>query len=62
MRNIIIDLQESDKWKIQSTIVINLISLKDAEEERVMHSKSNNIKFTSDHDANKVAPQDIKTI
>lgn len=31
------------------------------EYKRVMHSKSNNIKFTSDHDANKVAPQDIKT-
>ena len=30
-----IDLQESDKWKIYLTIVINLISSKDAEEERV---------------------------
>ena len=29
-----IDLQESDKWKIHLTIVINLISSKDAEEER----------------------------
>ena len=28
------------------SIAINFISAKDAEEERVMHSKSNNIKFT----------------
>ena len=39
-RDIIIDLQESDVWKIQLTIAINFISSKDAKEERVMHSKS----------------------
>ena len=47
MRNIIIDLQNSDTWKIQLTIAINFIFSKDAEEERVMHSRSDNIKFTS---------------
>ena len=30
---------------IQLTIAINFISLKDAEEEHVMHLKSNNIEF-----------------
>ena len=35
-RNILIDLQNSDEWKIQ-LIAINFISSKDAEEERVMH-------------------------
>ena len=54
MRNIIIDLQNSDTWKIQLTIAINFISSKDAEEERVIHSRSNNIKFISYNDANEV--------
>ena len=69
LRDIIINLQKSDTWKIQLTIAINFISSKDAEEERVMHSRSNNIKFTSYIDANEVADelfeslfQDIKEI
>ena len=47
LRNTIIDLQSSDTWKIQLTIAINFVSSKDAEEECVMHSRSNNIKCTS---------------
>ena len=54
MRDIIIDYQNFDTWKIQSTMTINFISSKDAEEERVMRSKCDNIKFTSYNDANKV--------
>ena len=55
MRNIIID-QNSDTWK-KLTIVISLISLKDAEEEHVMHSRSDNIKFTSYNDAIEVVDE-----
>ena len=40
--------------KIQLTIAINFISSKDAEEEHVMHSRSNNIKFISYNDASEV--------
>ena len=40
--------------KIWLTIAINFISSKDAEEERVMHSKSDNIKFTSYNDGKKL--------
>ena len=54
MRDIIIDLQESDTWKIQLTIAINFISSKDVAEKRVMHSHSGNIKFKSYNDANEV--------
>ena len=54
MRDIIIDLQESDTWKIQLTTAINFISSKDVAEERVMHSDSGNIKFKSYNDANEV--------
>ena len=50
----IIDLQVSDTRKIQLTIAINLISSKDVAEERVMHSKSKKIKFTSYNDDIKV--------
>ena len=51
LRNIIINLQNSDAWKIQLTIAINFISSKDSEEERVMYSNSGNIKFTPYSDA-----------
>ena len=52
LRNTIINLQNSDAWKIQLTIAINFISSKDAEEECEMHSSSGNIKFTPCSDAN----------
>ena len=55
MKYIIINLQKSDTWKIQSTVAINFISSKDLEEkERVMHSKSDNIEFMSYDNANEV--------
>ena len=54
MSNIINNLQTSDTWKVQLTIAINFIFSKDSEEERIMHSKSNNIKFASFNDANEV--------
>ena len=46
LRNIIIDLQSSGTWEIQSTTAINFNSSKDTEEERAMHSTSDNIKLT----------------
>ena len=52
-----IDLQNSDTWKIQLTITINFISSKYVEEERVMHSRSVNIKFTSYNDVNEVVDE-----
>ena len=57
MRIIIIDLQNPDTWKIQLTIAINFTSSKDAEEEHVMNSRSNNIKFTSYNDAYEVVDE-----
>ena len=54
MREIIIDLQNSETWKIQLIIAINFIPSKDAEEEDKMQSKSDNVKFTSYNYANKV--------
>ena len=54
LRDIIIILQKSDIWKIQLTIAINFISSKNVDEERVMHSKSDNIDFMSYDNANEV--------
>ena len=62
LRNIIIDLQNSDTWKIQLTITFNFISLKDVEEERVMHSRSDNIKFTPYNDANGIAGEIFESL
>ena len=62
MRNIIIDLQTSDTWKIQLTIAINFVSSKDAEEDHVIHSKSKNINFTSYNDSNEVVDELSKSL
>ena len=43
--------------KNQLTITFNFISSTDIEKERVMHSKSNNIIFTSYNDANEVVDE-----
>ena len=40
LKNIINDLKNSDKWKIQLTIPINFMSSKDNDEECVIHPKS----------------------
>ena len=61
-RDIIINLQNSDKWEIQLAIAINFISSKDTEEERVMHSNSDNMKFTSWDDANEVVDELSKSL
>ena len=60
MRNIIID-QNSDTWK-KLTIAISFISSKDVEEERLIHSRSDNIKFTSYNDANEVVNELFKSL
>ena len=62
MRDIIIDLQTSDTWKIQLTIPINFVSSKDAEEDHVIHSKSKNINFTSYNDSNEVVDELSKSL
>ena len=61
-RNIIIDVQKSDTWKIQLIIAINFISQKDADEEHIMHSSSNNIKCTFYNDVNEVLDELFETL
>ena len=57
MRDVIINLQKSDTWKIQLTIAINILSSKDVDEERVKHSKTVNIAFMSFDNGNEVVNQ-----
>ena len=54
MRDIINDFKKSDTWKIQLTIAINLMSLKNNDEERVMHSNSDNIEIMINDKADEV--------
>ena len=58
MRDIIIHFQTSDTWKLQLTIAVIFVSSKDAEEERVIHSRSENMKITSYNDENKLGLRD----
>ena len=54
MRNIIIDFLNSDTWKIQLTILIDSVSSKDVEEERVINSTSDNKNLVQYKDVNEV--------
>ena len=47
LKDIIIDLQNSDTWKIHLTIGISFISPKDVDEELLMHAKSDNVELMS---------------
>ena len=62
LRNIIINFQNFDAWKIQLTIVINFIFLKDVEEKRIMDSNNTKIKFTPYSDANDVIDKPFKSL
>ena len=61
LRDLIIDLQNSETWKSQLTRTINFISSKHVEE-REIHSKSDNIKFPSYNNTNKVADEIFDSI
>ena len=62
VRDMIINLQKSDTWKIQLTIAINFISSKDVDGECVMHSKSNNIGFMPYDNVNEVVNELFKSL
>ena len=62
MRNIIIDLQNSDTVKIQLTVAINFIFWKDLKEEHVMHANSDSIRLISYNDANEVVNKLVESL
>ena len=57
MRDIIINFQKSNRWKIQLAVATNFISSKDADEDPVMHTKSDNIEFMPCDSANEVVKE-----
>ena len=60
--DIIIDLQSSDTQRIQLTIAITFTSSEDTEEEHVMHSTNDNIKFSPCNDANEVVNEPFESL
>ena len=54
LKDIIYNLKKSDTMKIQLTIASKLISSLDNDEERVMHSKSDNIEIMINNEADEV--------
>ena len=54
LRDIIINLQSSDTWKIQLTSAFNFTSSNVTEEERVIYSTSDSIKFRTYNNINEV--------
>ena len=54
LKDIINNLKKSDAWKIQSAIANNFISSIDNNEERVIHSKSDNIVIMINDEADEV--------
>ena len=54
LKDIINNLKKSDMWKIQLTIANNFISSIDNDEERVVHSKSDNIEIMINDEADEV--------
>ena len=62
MRDIIINLQKSGTWKVQLTTAINFISSKDADEDQVMHLKSDNIEFMTYGNANNIVDKPFKSL
>ena len=57
-----IDLENSNAWKIQLTIAINIFSSKDGKEEHVMHASSDNVKFKPYSDASNVIDKLFKSL
>ena len=54
LKDIINNIKKSGTWKIQLTMAINFISSIDNDEERVMHSKSDNIEIMVNDEADEV--------
>ena len=53
----IIDLQKFGTWNVQLTVAINFISSKDVDEERVIHSNSDNTEFMTYDNENDVVDE-----
>ena len=62
LKDIINNLKKSDTWKIQLTITNNFISSIDNEEERLMHSKSDNIEIMINDEPDRVIKETFDSL
>ena len=58
----IVDLQDSDTWKIRLTIANNFISSKDAEKEHINQSRSMILNFASYNNGNEVVDEIFESL
>ena len=56
------NLQKSDTWKIQLTIANNFISSIDNDEERAIHSKSDNIEIMINDEADEALKENFDSL
>ena len=61
LKYIINKLKKTDVWNIQLTIAINFVSSKDNGQECIMHSKSGNIKYKINDEADDVTEKLLKS-
>ena len=62
LKDIIDDLKKPDTWKMQLTIAIKFLSSKINEEERMMHSKSNNVKIAINDKEDEVIEEHLQSL
>ena len=62
LRDIISNLKKADMSKIQLTITFNFISSKNNDEERVMHSTSDNIEITINDEPDEIIKELFKSL
>ena len=62
LKDIIIDLQKTDSWKIHLTIAIDFISSKFTDEEHVMYLKINDIEVMTHDNANEVVEEIFESL
>ena len=63
LKDVINNLKKSDAWEIQLTMAINVISSKnDNNQERLMHSKRDNIEIEINHEADEVIKEFFESL
>ena len=62
LKDIINNLNKSDTWKTQLAIAINFMASKDTEEERVMHSKGDNIEIMIINERDEVIEEPFESL
>ena len=62
LKDFINNFKKSDTWNIQSRIAVNFISSRNNDEERVMHSKSDNIQIMKNDKADEVIEKRFESL